>query len=142
MEGLFKIIIYFILLAIFILIPFLMGLIYRSILKSRFRLRTSSVVIAIILVQLIIIAVLYVQPIITYSPNITDDTINKHSVWARETLEKPWAGFYSRNIPILAYRFHITDLSSDYVRAEVFYFPLGKTTVLWDGLYDIVQPLN
>jgi hypothetical protein len=103
---------------------------------------TASVVIAIILVQLIIIAALYVQPIITYSPNIMDDTINKYSAWARETLEKPWAGFYSRNLPILAYRFYITDLRNDYVRAEVFYFPLGKITVLWDGLYDIVEPLN
>lgn len=142
MEELFRIIIYLFLLSIFISIPLLLGLIYRTVLKCKYKIRTASVVIAIIFLQLTIIAALYVQPMITYSPNITDDNITKNSVWARETLEKPWAGFYSWNLPILAYRFHITDLSNDYVRAEVFYLPLGKITVLWDGFYDIVEPLN
>jgi hypothetical protein len=94
------------------------------------------------LLQFLIILYLAFQPVITYDEAITKEDINKYGEVARTKLERPWAGFYSTNIPILAYRFHITELNEGYVVSEVHYFPIGDTMVKWDGLYGIIKPLS
>lgn len=137
MEILFLIVIYIILALSYLFLPLVIGSIYKHTLMKLVKIKSSIIITVLLIIQFGIVSLLYSTPIITYENNISSDVIAKNEEWARETLEKPFAGFYSNRIPLLAYRFHITSLSDSHVVAEVHYFPFGIAEVKWDGeIYD------
>lgn len=141
-ELLFKIFVYGFLILSFLFLPLIIGLIYKFTLEKRLKVKSVLVVFLIIFIQLILLVIVYFNPIVTYSNDISDEIINENAEWAVEILEKPWKGFYSQNIPIIAYKFKILELSDLHVVADVYYLPFGNMKVQWNEFYDIIEPLE
>lgn len=97
-----------------------------------------------LMIQIFALALLYNHPIVTFAETIPQQLVAGKTDWVRGTLGGPWAGFYSSTLPLLAYRFHVTALSDDYVAAEIDYFPAGSIAVEWDRSYgyNITKPLR
>lgn len=141
-DYVFRVLSYLIIIGCFLVLPLLMTWAYRRLLWRYWNIRPERILYATIAVQIVLVILLSFQPIITYDSRISNEDIQNHGAWGRTILEHPFAGFYSPNLPLLAYRFHIVDLHINYVVAEIHYFPAGKTEVKWDETYEITSPLT
>lgn len=137
-----RIIIYLIIIACFLLPTLIIAAILNVIIKKFRLIRFIKIFMIIFVIQAIVMLILFFHPVITYDKDIPKSVIQKNDLLTRDLLSK-FSGFYSYNIPIFAYRYHVTYIDDKNISAEIYYLPGGDISIeCSDGIYNQVKHLT
>lgn len=120
-----------IILSIYLVFPGWIACVYSLLLKSRFKVKTIYVMLGALFLELLLVGYLYFNPIITYSPEISQSEVEQVMKFINEVdLEvDDIFGFDQKQLPVFVFRYNFEYAYDSYnnrtVALHVNGFPIG-----------------